>query len=218
MSTTRHTEDAIRLNLSYVLHEPSTSPATNALARYLLSSRQRIATATRRLDALPDLALLPRVVPRDLDRLWSVQADPPHVLLTLRLGAWPLLARVLALHLSEQVPRPAVHLLDDRPRGESRPLLLFRAHARLALPPPEVLAGRRVCFATVVFRPGWHTLLLDLAPFASDPSEDWEQWTTALASAAEAALREFTDQWLCSRPLWTIPAEEALPEFDAEGI
>jgi len=217
MPPTRHGEEAIRLNLSYVLHEPSTTSATRALARQLLGSRDRIARATRRLGRLSDLVLLPRVVPRDLDRFWSVQATPPSVLVTLRLGAWPLLPRVLALHLSEQGPPPVVHLLDDEPPEDGRPLLLFRAPARLALPPPESLTGRRACFASVVFRPGWQTLLLDLVPLTADPIERWEQWSTALASAIEAALREFTDQWLCARPLWDLPAEEALPELAKDG-
>lgn len=210
-------EAVTRLNLSYVLHEPSTSQATGALVRQVLANRRRIAAATRRLSMLPDLVLLTRVVPRDPHRLWEVQAEPPHTLLTLHLGAWPLLGRVVALHLGQQQPPEALYLLDDEPVGDSLDLSLFRAPARLALPPAAFIGRQRSCFATLVFRPGWRTLLLDLTPLAADPFEAREQWVASLASALEAAIRDFCDQWLGMRALWEVPAERALPEFRAEG-
>ncbi len=210
-------EAAIRLNLSYVLHEPSTSQVTSALVRQVLANRRRIAAATRHLSMLPDLALLTRVVPRDPHRLWEVQAEPPHTLLTLHLGAWPLLGRVVALHLGQQQPPAALYLLDDEPVGHGLDLSLFRASAHLALPPAALLRRHPSCFATLVFRPGWRTLLLDLTPLTADPIEAWEQWATSLTSALEAALRDFCDQWLGRRALWEVAAERALPEFCAEG-
>lgn len=216
MDETRSLEAILRLNLSYILHEPSTSPAVGALARQVLANRRRIDTATRRLSSLDDLALLTRVVPRDHRRLWAVQAQPPNTLLTVRLGAWPLLERVIGLHLGQQHPPAELHLLDEVPADRGWSLPLFRATARLALPPAKHLAGRRACFATLVFRPGWRTLLLDLTPLAGDPVEEREPWVTSLASAVEAAIREFTDQWLCARALWEAPAERALPEFVAD--
>lgn len=217
MDETRSLEATLRLNLSYVLHEPSTSPAVGALARQVLANRRRIGTATRRLSSLDDLTLLTRVVPRDHRRLWAVQARPPDTLLTVRLGAWALLERVIGLHLGEQHPPAELHLLDEVPADSGWRLPLFRAKACLALPPTKHLASRRACFATLVFRPGWRTLLLDLTPLAGDPVEEREPWVTSLASAVEAAIREFTDQWLCARPLWEAPAERALPEFVADG-
>ncbi|GBD15773.1 hypothetical protein HRbin26_00666 [bacterium HR26] len=217
MDETRSLEAILQLNLSYVLHEPSMSPAVGALARQVLANRRRIETATRRLSSLDDLALLTRVVPRDHRRLWALQARPPDILLTVRLGAWPLLERVIGLHLGQQRPLAELHLLDEVSADRGWSLPLFRATARVALPPEGRLAGRHACFATLVFRPGWQTLLLDLTPLAGDPAEERETWVASLASAIEAAIREFTDQWLCARALWEAPAERALPEFVADG-
>uniref|UniRef100_A0A831TBE2 Uncharacterized protein n=1 Tax=Thermorudis peleae TaxID=1382356 RepID=A0A831TBE2_9BACT len=216
MDEIRSQEAILRLNLSYVLHEPSTSPAVGALARQVLSNWRRIAAATRRLGSLDDLALLTRVVVRNYRSLWAAQAQPPDMLLTVRLGAWPLLERVVGLHLGEQRSPAQLHLLDGQPASPSWDLPLFRAPARVSLPPVEQLAGQRACFATLVFRPGWRTLLLDLTPLAGDPAEEREPWVASLGTAAEAAIRGFTDQWLCAHALWEAPAERALPEFVAD--
>lgn len=201
------------INLSFVLHEPSTSPAVVTQARRLLARRRRLESAIVRLQRLDDLMLLPRVVLRDQAGVHAVQAHPPNVLLTLRLGAWPLLQRVMTLHLPETRAAALLYLVDAEPISPPWSVPVFRAPAALALPPPEQLGRQWAAFATLAFRPGRRSVLLDIVPLPGDPVEAGPGWRSALAGAIETALRDFTDQWWCRRALWAAPAELVLPEF-----
>jgi hypothetical protein len=91
----------VRLNLSYVLHEPSTSQQVASVARQVIANERKARAAIERLSRLPDAEILRRVMsPIPLDMLdFPVSAS----FVTLQIGAWQLIPRVLApevLHLA----------------------------------------------------------------------------------------------------------------------
>lgn len=199
--------EAVRLNLSYVLHEPATSAVVHDAARRLSDVAPRVRRAVARLAALPDDALRCRV-------LVVPSAEPTNpaptapVAWTVQVGAWPLLSRVLDL-IHPQSPGKgwSVRLLDgpDAAREDTTPF--FRGQANLCLA-AEPEPG---WFASLALRPGGTTLLLRLhsLPHRADDQIDREQ----AVRLAEVVIRDHAGQWLCERPLWDRPAEAALPEF-----
>ncbi len=197
--------NALRINVSYVLHEPSFSSAVTEHVQLVLAQAKRARKALRQLSALPDHELLLRLVSRDDSSVETFQRARPSAVLSLRLGAYPLLGRVLSLILPTGAPVPTLHWLDV-PSGNRTPhhMPLFAGNAKLYWP-DDCEATR--WFAILVFRPGWRTLLLDVS-FVSG-----EDLVSHLASAAERAVRDHLDQWWVERPWWDCPAEEVLDEL-----
>ncbi len=196
---------ALHLNLSYVLHEPSTSPLVDRFARSLLAQHRRAKHATGRMLRWRDEEFIPRIVFRDEAAVWAFQRDCASTVLTIDMGATELLARTLRLVTPSTRPPLAVWHVDH-PGEEKIPTAvpLFRGTALLFLP-----AGARFphWFAILIFRPGWRSVLLDLIQLAGNHP------VTALAEAIEHALRDYTNQWWGWRAWWDQPAEEVLPEF-----
>lgn len=209
-------KQALALNLSYVLHEPSTSPEIHAAVRTLQTTHRRVQRATQRLASRADEAVIPCVVPHHEHALQLLQSTAPHSihLLTLTLGAWQLLPRLIALHTYQS--KPTVWVLERLPMvgpARDRPFLLFRAPTRLALPEALLDNAVPVWFATAAFRPGWQSVLLHLCPLPEQPTER----LTMLGQSIEEVLRNFWPQWYPERALWPAPAEVVLPEFRDEG-
>jgi hypothetical protein len=207
---------ALALNLSYILHEPSTSPEIHAAVHTLQTTRRRVQRATRRLASRADEAVIPCIVPHHEHALHLLQSTAPRSihLLTLTLGAWQLLPRLIALHAYQS--KPTLWLLERLPMvgpARDRPFLLFRAPTRLALPEALLDNSVPVWFATAAFRPGWQSVLLHLCPLPEQPAER----LTTLGQSIEEVLRNFWPQWYPERALWPAPAEAVLPEFRDEG-
>ncbi len=201
--------DALRVGLSYVLHEPSSSSAVTEHVQLVLAQAKRASKALRQLSALPDHELLVRLVSRDDSTVESFQRARPSAVLSLRLGAYPLLGRVLSLILPTGAPIPTLHWLDA-PSGDRKPrdMPLFAANAQLYWPDDRETTR---WFAILVFRPGWSTFLLDLSVAAGEASVSQMQTTV------ERWLREYLDQWWVVHPWWDRPAEEVLPELLEEA-
>ncbi|MCS7246292.1 MAG: hypothetical protein NZ696_01620 [Thermomicrobium sp.] len=191
-------------NLSYVLHEASTSPNVSRFARTILQQFVRARRAARALAGERDEDLLPRIVLRDERAVWAFQrASTTHVL-TYAIGATSLLPRVLHLIRPRSAPPITLWWLD-RPHDRCPVRIpLFRGTATLSLPPTE---GMPQWFAILVFRPGWRSVLLDLVELVGDDA------LLSLTSTLERTLRDYTDQWWCWRPWWDRPAELVLPEL-----
>ncbi|MDW8059207.1 MAG: hypothetical protein RMK01_03955 [Thermomicrobium sp.] len=197
--------EALRIGLSYVLHEPSFSSTVLAHVRAVLAGYQRAWRALRALARLDDEELLTRIVVRDEDAIDRLQREASPSVLSLQLGASPLLARVLALVSPTGAAEPVIRWLD-RPleRTPSHSIPAFRTELRLALPPED---GSAPWLAVVVFRPGWTSLLLDVVPLGGDDVVAY------LGRALERVLREYTDQWWARERWWDRPAEEVYPEL-----
>lgn len=204
---------AVTLNLSYVLHEPSTSSAVAAAADRLRQRQRQIGRVVERYAALTEEALLDRVVihaPNGLPDRDALVAGA----LSVRVGAWQLAGRVLASGAGAAARGRRVELqyLDDVAEASPRRVPFFRGPAALR-PPATTDPGRLPAwFATLVVRPGGDSLLLTLTPLPVGTSRPDDLLEAALP-LAEAAIREFVDQWWCPLPLWARPVEEALPEF-----
>lgn len=207
---------ATLINLSYVLHEPSTSDQVRGAARRLVETEPGLRRAVAALASLPDPDLRERVVIHAPGGLPDVASDEPLVALSLQIGAWPLLPRVLALlgrpGTGAQRPPWRVWLLDDPGSRSSQRFDLFRAPARLCVPDTALMLE---WFAVLVLRPGSNTLLLAVERLAESecgPNETTARLRRAIP-AAETAIRSHVGQWLCPVPLWEKPAEDYLPEF-----
>ncbi len=207
---------AIESNLSYVLHEPSTSPVVR---RYASEWRKESAARSRvvdRLSRLTDYGLRERIVVEPMTaKAHSDRFQEAHIL-SVKVGAWRLLPRVLAI--SGLIPTQAstvVSFIDDESCDQSESLTFYRAAANLCMPrwhPGETGAW---FFAAALVRPGGRSILVRFAPLTQDDQEGraaLQAWQYA-RPLAEKSIREFIMQWGCNRPLWNSPAEETLPEF-----
>ncbi|MBX6340864.1 MAG: hypothetical protein IRY97_00260 [Thermomicrobiaceae bacterium] len=209
---------ALALNLSFVLHEPSTSAQVARAARAAASCEVRARRAEARLGALPDRDLLDRAVVTG-PALQSLGLDVARVaVLSPRLGPWRLLPRLLACALASErhLPRPpetTLHLIDAPGDGPAATVSFFRGEATLALPPPETLAAPLALFAWVVLRPGDQSLHLHREPLALAVGASPLDALQACLPLAEEAIRSHVGQWCCSAPLWARPAERELPEL-----
>lgn len=200
-----------RLNLSYVLHEPSHFATVREIADRGRSEERRTQRAAARLAALPDAALRGRIATLNEavpEAPGSTARRAPAA--TVHLGPWWLLPRVLALVAPEAAPW-TIHLIDQPAAPDARPAPLFRATARLSLPDPEGPAYP-AWFAALALRPGGDSLLLRLVPLPG-PTTAPDERDAALLAAAERAIRAHVEQWWCPGPLWDAPAETHLPEF-----
>ena len=196
-------DEALRVNLSYVLHEPSTSPQVGAYLARARQARPDLDRAVARLAALsgPDLVartllLAPDGVP---------QPDAGESVRTVKLRASELLGRVLAARFGGGEAAWHVTPLDDPACADAVDATFFRGPARLCLPGPS--GGPDGWFAALTIRPGGETLLLEITRVAGPDARD------RTLRAAEAAIRMHMGQWACAAALWPRPAEAQLSEF-----
>lgn len=207
---------AIERNLSYVLHEPSTSVVVRNFAADLRREGTRVRRAVARFADLTDVDLRQRIVVEPVDGQNSLGEISTLGVLSVKVGAWKLLSRTL--RLSGLVPAQArlvVRFLDDDWCEVTDTMPFFRAPARLCLPRAVAVETSSWCFASALLRPGGTSILLRFDAINLDPDPGglvgnaWER-TRPLA---EKSIREFVLQWGCDRALWERPAEEILPEF-----
>lgn len=214
---------ALVTNLSYVLHERSSSTQIAAYIQHIAAQRSRLSRFVDGLAQLSDDQLASRVViePRKLALLTELDKhNGPTPVVTLQLGGWRTLGRLLraVAEVESQI------FVFDRP-SDSGPDRAgdswFRAPSLVAPPPVEVMT-ELFLFAIAVIRPGTETILLDghlIAPSTEGsgavPSGGY-RWPSQVLSLAESALRSHFEQWWCDAPLWSRPAEDTLPEFKAE--
>lgn len=179
--------EILALNLSHVLHEPSTSQtvrgAVEAALRHQAALRHlnhtRLPLAVE--DPVPDGAML---------------------LLTAGIG--------IPKQFTERVrdARPGLMLSRvDVPVGEGIPVSLFRAPAVLNLP----VTTKTVAVGALVRRPGGG----DADMRVSGPYR-WPDQTAQVLASVENLIRDFADQWLPPTPLWPRPFEDEHPEEIAE--
>lgn len=206
----------VRLNLSYVLHEPSTSRQVESAARQVIANERKARAAVDRLSRLPDTELLRRIyAPVPLD---SIDLPTSESFVTLQIGAWQLVPRVLAaLRVTRRLERPLpvhVQYLDGLTGGPTVATPFFRAPAQLRLPSTNSSGRHPGHFVSLILRPGGERLQLTLdrlnVDFGQEPRIDVLK---AAGPLAEAAVRSHAGQWFCSRNLWPRPAEQELPEF-----
>jgi len=211
---------ALAVNLSYVLHEPSTSTEVQHVIEQVTAENRRCITATRQFAKLHDHDLATRVVILD-ER--GAPASGGYVnlhVVSVRVGAWALLPELLhATGIIAPGTRANCSYLDSPDTNSLQSFPLFRGLAQLhAL--SQTQASADVClFASAVFRPGYKSILLRFNELESDFTNAAGQdpsWRSA-ATVAEMAIREFVYQWSCPRALWERPAEDALPEFESRG-
>jgi hypothetical protein len=204
------------LNLSYVLHEPSTSNQVAAFVELLERDQDRIARSLRRLETLDDGALKSRSIAR-IVRPGPDAGRARHHVLTLTLGAWRLTKRLCGIWLADDggVADPLVTYLDDPAESAATTVPLFRAPARLTPIPLDAARDAEAWWiAAAVFRPGFETLLLDLTRIGVvAPGGSRSEVYAAALPHAERLLRSYPSQWECRRALWPRPAEAALQEF-----
>jgi hypothetical protein len=204
-------------NLSYVLHERSTSHVVKQYVDKLARDRIRMSRDVERLNALDDTALRERlfVAPGD-DPPRAELTAPRLTILSLRVGAWRILPRILRLiGLMESDANLSVCRIDEREGPRMLTLPFFRGPANLCLPSVQPERVQRLAFASAVLRPGNDSILVrcqTLPELLQDDATAVESWQPLLGSA-ERVVREFVLQWDCERPLWDGPAEATLPEF-----
>jgi hypothetical protein len=211
--------ESAAINLSYVLHEPSTSIAVRTACEALNREHARCLQAAERIAKLNDGELARRiVVPANVDAPSIGFVEQLHVL-SLQIGAWQMLPRLMRL---SGVVHPSAHIdidyLDDPDGNSMRAVPFYRTTATVNFPGRTAKVGTSL-FAIAVFRPGYESVLMrfneiNLAyDHATEDDPDWE----SVRLEAERAIREFTYQWSCPRTLWDRPAEETLPEFHTRG-
>ncbi|CCF86270.1 hypothetical protein [Nitrolancea hollandica] len=206
----------VRLNLSYVLHEPSTSRQVESAARQVIANERKARAAVDRLSRLQDAELLRRVVsPVPLD---SIDLPISESFVTLQIGAWQLIPRLLAaLRATRQLDRPFpvhVQFLDGLTGSQTVATPFFRGPAQLRLPSTNSSGRLPGHFVSLILRPGGSRLQLILDPLMIDTGQDPRAGVLKAAGPlAEAVIRSHAGQWFCSRNLWPRPAEQELPEF-----
>jgi hypothetical protein len=206
----------VRLNLSYVLHAPSTSQQVEAFARRVLANERLARAVVTRFSRIPDDQILRRVTtPSSLNAADLSDAEP---VITLGVGAWPLIPRVLAaLRTSSGLNQSApmqIHLLDGEGNNRCVTTPFFRAPARLCEPSPAPSAQQFGHFVSLIIRPDNDSLSLHVDRLRLNGSDDPVRGALLRSTPlAETMIRAHVEQWFCQRPLWTRPAEQELPEF-----
>ena len=207
----------LRLNLSYVLHERSTSAAVTQAS--LACQRHAAWLVCAHLPALP--ATVDGELPVPVDVWLTANVGAPALLQAAlsNFGAttWPVV-RVDSVgeglappatgrsHMAaDDLAIPASASRDPTQEGQAPPLrsaLFFRAPARLALPDGNVCVG----IATLLVRPGGRTTQLALrGPFT------WPEQEDEVVRALERLIQAYAGQWMPERGLWDLPAELLLP-------
>ncbi len=208
----------IAANLSYVLHEPSTSATVAEFIASMRREQRRLGSVTRWFERLDDAELIERVVidPRSNHALEAPATEVE--ILSVSAGAWQLLPRVLRLTgmLPVQI-QTNVTLIDGADANRFDVRDFFRGPARLNAPSVEPIQSCQWWFAALTVRPGEKTLLLRVERISGDDDASTDAvWSRALR-LAETTIREFVLQWACDRPLWDHPVEDVLPEFKRKG-
>lgn len=206
----------LTLNLSYVLHEPSTSAIVQETAQRVLATHQALRRVADQFARLPDPSFQQGIVvvtPPPTDAPPRRRPPSPRIV-SAHVGPFWLLERVLALTARQRgialPPEPV--FLDDPTGPHPVTIPFFRAPARLQLKREDLHRGVPVEFVTVALRPGGRTLHFRIDR-VSQGTEDPETVEQRLIAAAERAIREHVEQWFCPGPLWDAPAEQSLPEF-----
>lgn len=181
--------EARKLNLSFVLHEPSTSQAVLSMAKASTAGGASDAGQAARRDAL--------------DALEMMILSKPDVVLTAHLGCPALLSELIA-----GLPDPPALVAIDAAYGAKAVHQFFRAPARLALPAWPVA---RIITAAVVVRPGGNCVELKRSQVRVWPDE-----AAPVLADLERLILEHVDQWRPPRALWDAPAEVLLPEVSQE--
>lgn len=211
-------ESSLRLNLSYVLHEPSDS---RSVSRAIRASRRFARDSERILQGfatLPDAELISRIqVPPGLENaLRNVSAGTK--ILAPDVGLRDLLPRAITAIQERALEDLAISFIDVDGRSassESVYVQLFRGTATVAgVPEDDPEAG--VFALALVVRPGASSLQL-VGEYLSDPVSSTDsgtrRWSDATLWALEGIIRDYADQWTPDRSLWDEPAERGLDEY-----
>jgi hypothetical protein len=173
-----------RLNLSYVLHESSTSPTVASIAKSGWPPRP-----------IPGS----RTAAGDVIGIETLERLSPEVILTATIGLPGLLCDIAA-----RLPEVATTVTIDADAACTTELEFFRAPAQLVLPN---WSSNRVVAAIAVLRPGGKSAeLLCSECFA------WPGDASHVIEWLERFILAHVDQWHPRRALWAAPAEELLPE------
>ncbi|HLI51823.1 MAG TPA: hypothetical protein VKU87_08500, partial [Thermomicrobiaceae bacterium] len=203
-----------------MLHERSTSAQVERYAQRIDSSRHRINSAVERMSQFGADRLGHRIVidPGELSTLkQAIRSNDPPIVITLQLGAWRLLSRLLSQAAGEESDAFANVFPFDRaaPRTEdSASTTWFRARSLIA-PPPAEIGTRRWVFAVAPLRPDPDSILVHIREIGStlDRSIESESstgvWPAEVIEYTQAAVREYIDQWCVRERLWSHPAEAA---------
>ena len=190
-------EQALALNLSYVLHEPSTSRTVRRAVRDLRRFARRRAHLLRAFDNMstPELAKRVSISP-DLKSILEQQTSGKSVL-TASTGFPELLPAAIA-ELQGTTQRPELIVIEQQlhPTSDAERLALF-GHPTLisgSFPADAVTCG-------LVLMPDEKSLLLTGSP------------RSAPAESLEDLIRDFAGQWLPSRNLWDHPIEISEPRI-----
>lgn len=210
---------ALVTNLSYVLHDRSTSSVIATYAQNIASQRSRMSRFADGLAELSDDQLAERVVidPRKLALLAGRDKDNHAIpVVTLRLGAWRTLGRLLRAVAGVESQVVVFDRQSDSDLDRAGDIW-FRAPSLVAPPPPEIMT-QPVLFAIAVARPDTQTILLDVDHVVprTVASSGGPGWPDQILRLAEGALRNYFEHWWCDVPLWNAPAEDGLPEFQVE--
>lgn len=184
VSRGRARNTALHVNLSFVLHERSSSQNVSDWAVKCRRASRQI----RRLQTPYIFATSSGDVP-----------DDARFVLTAHIGAHDSLAR--AIGTAGDVEPPRVVMID----GEGCLLEeheFFHAPALLNVPPNETLT---VLVAGLVLRPDGASTHLQIEGCFNWPGEKCQA-----IQAAESLVSTYGDQWLPPRMLWTEPAESLL--------
>jgi hypothetical protein len=211
-------DGTLELNLSYVLHEPSTSRAIQQVARRarrFARERKRLLDHFRRLD--PDelahrLIVHPRLTG---DSDWP---EEPAMIVTAHVGFPEMLPIVINASGLKKVDwsRSDIAMIDDVVSvSESVYVQLFRGLASMRAPASES-RPHVALVASVVLRPGMQELQLAgtwvANPIVSGPDGN-PTWNKALLSSVESMILDHVDQWTPTCALWEKPAETMLAEY-----
>lgn len=173
------------LNLSHVLHERSDSLAVHAIAqRCRLHSE--FARSVDRTDRLPIIRIgnLPE---ESVDVITATVGLPEHL--------HDMLRQAIGGNLLSFICIDGVGHATESP--------FFRSPARLILPEGE----RRVIVAAAIARPGGRATQLCISPAMT-----WPTQRADILGEVEGIIRDYVDQWVPPRALWSAPVEVTLAD------
>ena len=203
----------IALNYSYVLHDRSDSDTVRRYVGERDAESRRCAKAIHEFTRLSDAELRQRLIV--IDHTTRRAGLEPHRvrLISVDVGAGDLFPRLLQV---AGIVKPAIsiagRMLDGPRAADQRQVTFFGAPAYLSIADAPVKSDEQTMFASAVLRPGYSSILLRVTSLDSDGATSEPDWQQA-AHLAETVIREFPLQWWCTRPLWSRPVEETLPEF-----
>jgi hypothetical protein len=201
-------EAHLKLNLSYVLHEPSTSRTVRQAARTSRGFARRKGNLLRAFSRLSDADLRACVVlhPRTADALRGRR--PRDGIITASIGLPDLIAR--CIEVTQDLRDTGNITIVDSPSPHLQPteVEFFGATAGLNFG-EEVSEKRESVVAGLIVRPGGESLMLT-ATRINVGSENHVDGR--VCRELESLIREFVDQWTPEKTLWDIPAERGIPE------